>query len=455
MGHIFVYIVAQIFIKIIDPRFVMNLIRDMKSSGVNNKIVVLVTIQIILIIGSVLILTFVESQKTLLGNSINIAGKNGFLIEGVLLETEKYRLGAPFVGHPTLELNLLNTNIMILGDGGNVDNLLILPLSSELDIFWDELRVEYIDFAATTKQISNIKDSGGIISESDMIYLEESGQNILKKSNILVDELLKYSKTSSQNLIVLQIILAIVNIMVHLFLIFLIVRIFQQDLRKQIKTENELFHAKKEKFEVLGNLAANLAHDIRNPLSIIRMSLENLKIMYGTDNTKQRQFDKVERSIDRMAHQIDGVLDFVRETPLTLTKINTTKLIDAALNLITVPADIELILPKNNIELVCDLQKFSIVLYNIILNSIQSIVGSGTIEISVEENIDEIVIRIKDSGKEIPKEELDIIFEPLFTTKQHGTGLGLASVKTIVESHKGTISVTSPPVIFTITLPRL
>ena len=65
-----------------------------------------------------------------------------------------------------------------------------------------------------------------------------------------------------------------------------------------------------------------------------------------------------------------------------------------------------------------------------------------------------LIIQVKDSGKGIPKEDLDKIFEPLFTTKQIGTGLGLASVKSIIGYHGGVISVTSPPTIFTITLPK-
>ena len=70
------------------------------------------------------------------------------------------------------------------------------------------------------------------------------------------------------------------------------------------------------------------------------------------------------------------------------------------------------------------------------------------------ENDDNITIQIKNSGKTISKEHIDKIFEPLFTTKQQGTGLGLASVKSIIDIHGGTISVTSPPVIFTIILPK-
>jgi len=204
----------------------------------------------------------------------------------------------------------------------------------------------------------------------------------------------------------------------------------------------------------LGNFSSRLAHDLRNPLSIIMVSLENLKIRYGTDDTKQNHFDKVERAIDRMVHQVDDVLNFVKEQPIKLTKTKTSKVISESLDSLVIPDTIKLILPENDLELICDKDQLAIALNNLILNGIQAIDGSGTIEIFVEENNDEIVIQVKDSGKGIPKEELDTIFEPLFTTKQHGTGLGLSSVKSIIKTHGGTVSVTSPPTIFTIKLPK-
>ena len=210
----------------------------------------------------------------------------------------------------------------------------------------------------------------------------------------------------------------------------------------------------KEKMSILGNFSSRLAHDLRNPLSIIRTSSENLKSLYGTDDTKQSHFDKVERSIDRMTHQIDDVLDFVRERPLKLNKTKMSNVISESLDSLVIPSRIKLIFPENDVDIICDKEQLAIVLNNLILNGIQAIVSSGTIEISVEENNDEIVIQVKDSGKGIPKEELDNIFDPLFTTKQHGTGLGLSSVKSIINAHDGTVSATSPPVIFTIRLPK-
>jgi signal transduction histidine kinase len=165
--------------------------------------------------------------------------------------------------------------------------------------------------------------------------------------------------------------------------------------------------------------------------------------------------EKIDRSIDRITHQVNDVLDFVREQPITLNNNKMSEIISESLDSVPIPENIKLILPKNNVEVYCDEKQFSTVFNNLILNGIQAIVHAGTIEITVEENNDGIIIQVKDSGRGIPNQNLDSIFEPLFTTKQQGTGLGLASVKSVVESHGGVISVTSPPTIFTITLPKI
>ena len=225
------------------------------------------------------------------------------------------------------------------------------------------------------------------------------------------------------------------------------------DITSQVELAVKLVKA--ERLSSIGQLAARMSHDIRNPLSIIKMTLENIKMMYGTDDSKQKQFEKVDRSIDRISHQVDGVLDFVRCKPLELNKANMSEIIAESIDSLNIPDDIELILPKNDAELLCDKKRFSVVMNNLILNSIQAIDGGGTVEITIEENNTGIVIQVKDSGSGISKKDLNKVFDPLFTTKQQGTGLGLSGVNSIIDAHGGIISVTSPPTIFTITLPKL
>jgi len=233
----------------------------------------------------------------------------------------------------------------------------------------------------------------------------------------------------------------------------------KNSIQKNIELEKNLavekVKVKNERFMAIGELSARLAHDIRNPLSTIMVTVENIKMKYERDTEDIKEFERLERSISRIVHQIEGVLEFVKERPMEITKSKFSEVIKESLDSITIPENIKLILPKNEVSLLCDKNQFAIAVNNLILNSIQAIDETGTIEISIDENDDQIIIQIIDSGMGIPKEKIDKIFEPLYTTKQQGTGLGLTSVKTIIKSHGGIISVTSPPTIFTITLTKI
>ena len=211
---------------------------------------------------------------------------------------------------------------------------------------------------------------------------------------------------------------------------------------------------KQEKLAIVGELAARLSHDIRNPLSIIRVSLENLKIMYGQNESEIKHFERVERAIDRITHQIEDVLGFVRKEPMKFEKSNISEIIADSLDSVNIPDRIYFEISKNNFEFYCDRKRLVVAITNLILNGIQAIAGKGTIKIDCIDQDENIIIKVQDSGKGIPPNLINDIFEPLFTTKQQGTGLGLASVKSIIQGHGGTISVTSPPTIFTIILPK-
>ena len=102
-----------------------------------------------------------------------------------------------------------------------------------------------------------------------------------------------------------------------------------------------------------------------------------------------------------------------------------------------------------------DHDKMLVVFVNIILNAIQSIgKDEGYVKIEIKEGKSEIKITFENSGPNISADELSRIFDPLYTTKLEGTGLGLSSCKNIVEQHNGKISASTNPVMFSITIPR-
>lgn len=214
----------------------------------------------------------------------------------------------------------------------------------------------------------------------------------------------------------------------------------------------------KEKLFAIGELAARLAHDIRNPLSIIRNSVEMLiNRDENIDSKTQETYKRIQRAVDRMSYQIDDVLNFVKPRTIAVSKVSLNHIITTVIGRLKIPNTIKVILPQKDMLIVVDVVNLEIVFVNLIINAIQAMNYSGEIRIQSYEDGNDITIKVSDNGHGIPKENLPKIFEPLFTTKQTGTGLGLVSCKTIIEQHGGTIgaeSVVGMSTTFTITLPR-
>ncbi len=237
----------------------------------------------------------------------------------------------------------------------------------------------------------------------------------------------------------------------------------ENNLKKLIETEKYLVEAnvkiKNERLSAIGELAASMAHDLKNPLAIIKSSAEILQKKSKQDDDDGELNDVVQRmsrAIDRMSHQINDVLNYVRITPLDIKSIKVEKLLQLAKNSLEIPDNILISIPQSDIRIKCDIRKLEIVFINLFLNSIQ-VIGEedGEIKCSIFQKSSNAIIEICDSGSGISEEIISKIFVPLVTTKQKGTGLGLSTCKNIIEQHNGTISVQNNPTRFTIILPIL
>jgi two-component system sensor histidine kinase HydH len=218
---------------------------------------------------------------------------------------------------------------------------------------------------------------------------------------------------------------------------------------------NKLIQA--ERLSAIGEISARLAHDLRNPLTVIKGTVEIIKAKNKKIDTEfsSKQIEMMERAVSRMSNQIDEVLDFVKIQTLHATKNSLFETIGLSITKIKKSADFSINVVGNNVRFVYDADKLEVVLDNVITNAVEAINEKGQIDIRVNDNSNEIVIEIEDSGTGVPEELLTKIFEPLFTTKQRGTGLGLASCKRIIEQHGGSIHVKSKPSMFIIKLPKL
>jgi signal transduction histidine kinase len=231
---------------------------------------------------------------------------------------------------------------------------------------------------------------------------------------------------------------------VHIELIIIIISIYKNEFKKKQKIE---------KLATIGELSARLSHDMRNPLSNLNMCLKLIDEK-NTDEGVRKKIEIMNRSITRLSHQIDNVLDFVRTKEPTLSTWNLNLILQESINQIDVPDMIKISLPEQNLLIKCDKEQFEILFLNLVKNSTESIEGKGFIKIESKETSKEITIQIQDSGPGIPEQYLEQIFDPLVTFKSRGTGLGLASCQNIVKSHGGTISVKNNPTTFTIILPK-
>ncbi len=219
----------------------------------------------------------------------------------------------------------------------------------------------------------------------------------------------------------------------------------RDNLKKEVKRKTDEL-LKNEKLSAIGELAARIAHDMRNPLSVIKNTTEMIEENekhFGLKETEQ--WDRLKRAIFRISHQVDDVLDFVKLGHVTKKPTKLSLIFQDVIDRVVIPENIKIKLPITNVTIPCDSDRLEVVFVNLIMNSVQAIGHKqGEIYIDVILEPDEVIlITVKDNGPGIPKKLIPKIFDPLFTTRQIGTGLGLPSCKNIIEKHGGTIDVSS------------
>jgi len=234
-----------------------------------------------------------------------------------------------------------------------------------------------------------------------------------------------------------------------------------EDITKRKQTEEELIQS--EKLASLGQLAASVVHEVNNPLAgimvYVKLFLKKYKEGKIQSESTEGQLLKIEKELDRTTRIIRNLLDFARQSEPSMRPIEINKVIDAALLLVGNQINLENIILEKLLDpdlplVMADFDKIQQVLINIILNAIQAMPDGGNLAvitsaargIKIDDTLkDTVKIDIRDTGIGIPKENLNKLFNPFFTTKEKGkgVGLGLSVVHGIIGKHKGKIDVKS------------
>ena len=205
-----------------------------------------------------------------------------------------------------------------------------------------------------------------------------------------------------------------------------------------------------EKLRSLGEMTANIAHEIKNPLVIIGGFTKRLAKKLRLDKTDNRYVDIITNEVARLETVLNEILEYVKESPVPREPCDINDCLDEVLSLFSSDQAWERVkivkeYDENPLTVICDINQIKQVFINMIINAYEAMQGVGTITIRTEQTIwrDKryLIVSIADTGGGIDPAAIDDVFNPFFTTKEKGTGLGLAISNKIMLSHGGRIEV--------------
>jgi signal transduction histidine kinase len=217
---------------------------------------------------------------------------------------------------------------------------------------------------------------------------------------------------------------------------------------------------RKEKLVILGQLSGSVGHELRNPLGVMSNAVYFLKmVLADVDEIVIEYLEIIQKEIDNSLRIISDLLDFARTKTPNIKTVTAHELLVESLGRCIIPENVELqnVVPQSFPPLKVDPLQIGQVLQNLITNAIQAMPTGGTLTIRGEQDREGMVqLEVADTGEGISPENMKNIFQPLFTTKAKGIGLGLVVCRNLTEANGGRIEVDSEPgrgTVFTVRLP--
>jgi len=221
-----------------------------------------------------------------------------------------------------------------------------------------------------------------------------------------------------------------------------------RDMTKRKQADQEMILA--EKLSMTGKIARTIAHEVRNPLTNLTLALEQLKDEIPKEvEDAELYFNIISRNADRIGKLITDLLNSSKPKELQLKKHSINQLVEQALDLVKdrlnlQSMELEKSLSNELPSIMLDADQVKIALLNLFINAIEAMkpeVGKLLVSSFLENAL--LTLKIQDNGRGISKENMNDLFEPFFTGKKEGAGLGLTTVQNIIQSHKGKIKVES------------
>ena len=494
------------------------------KSKVILKITLLVLVEISLICGSFYILTYYQSQGTSIGKSINAAGKNRYLTSFSLFETEKFLDGSSNILTLKTGIDNLESNIEALTYGGAISGANIKSIPPDFSGYLNNVMRDFSAYKALIlgKIIGGSQGSQVYTSETVPALkksVESTAANLVRSSDILVTALGSYADNNSQNLIILQIFLAVLNIGILILILYLVTRILrpislltlatreikkgnlsyqveqkskdelgeltdsfnsmissiriyideQRRLSNELKTANDEIAQRERMKDEFINVAA---HEMRTPVQPILGLSELLKSkkqnnVTERDREEEELLDMIISNAKRLLLLEENILDVSRlenkilkisKEQCDLAEIISNAIHDAENQIDKNMVELRYIPTESKTLLYADRAKLTQVVSNLLNNAIK-VTKSGVITVNLEKDDNQAIVSVKDTGPGIDPAVESKLFMKFVTSSSSGTGLGLFISKSIVEAHGGTISAFNNTngngATFTFTLPLL
>jgi signal transduction histidine kinase len=200
-----------------------------------------------------------------------------------------------------------------------------------------------------------------------------------------------------------------------------------------------------DRLSAIGQLAAGLAHEIRNPLASIDGAAEVLEMGGEPEEVRRETLGIIRKECSRLNRLLTSLLDFARPRSPEWRKVDVARILDKVTELMGHSAG-KGIRFQNQVQdglapLVCDEEQLAQVILNLAINATQAMPDGGLVTLAAHARDGGIVLQVEDEGVGAPDEQLERIFDPFYTTKDTGTGLGLSVVHQIVTQHGGTVTV--------------